>query len=56
MNDSLDSLVENLTRNLCNTKWKHFMKCKRCKICEKCKYDDIEWCETRKNCKNFKLL
>ena len=31
MNDSLDSLVCNLTRNLYNTKYKHCMECKDCK-------------------------
>ena len=31
MNDSLDSLVNNLKFNLYNTKCKHCMKCKDCK-------------------------
>ena len=37
MNDSLDSLVYNLARNLYNTKCKHCKKSAVCKKCEKCK-------------------
>ena len=51
MNDSLDYPVDNLTRNLCNTKCKHCMKYKDCKNCEKCKDDGNEWCEMCKACK-----
>ena len=53
MNDSLDSLVNNLKCNLYNTKCKHCMKCKACKKCEKCKDSFSEWCEMCKACKKL---
>ena len=36
MNGPLDRLVDNLTCNFCNTKCKHYMKCKDCKKCKTC--------------------
>ena len=42
MNDSLDSIIDNLTLHLYNTKYKHCMKCVNCKKCKKSKDDGIE--------------
>ena len=62
MNDSLDSLVDNLTRYIYNTKWKYCMKylyknlvkklsdyrLDHNKTCEDCKWY-LEYTEVRKN-------
>ena len=57
MNNSLDSLVDNLTRSIYNTKWKYCIKYKYCKRYEKCKDDNFQWCEMCKSCKkNYKII
>ena len=53
MNGSLDSFVDNLTLNLYNTKFKHFMKCGDCKKFQNYKDDGTECCETFKICKKL---
>lgn len=42
MNNPLDSLVDNLTRSIYNTKWKYCMKYKYCKRYEKYKDDNLQ--------------
>ena len=44
MNDSLDPLMNNLSKNIHNTKCNHCMKCKHCKTCE-----EFEICKDFKN-------
>ena len=53
VSDSLDSLVDNPTCNLYNTKCEHCTKCIDCTKCEKCNEDDIEFCEMCEACKKL---
>lgn len=43
VNDSLDSLINNLSCDIYNATCKHFVKCKNYKECEKCVNDSLEW-------------
>ena len=45
--------MDNLTRNLYNTKCKHGTQCKNCKGYEKYKDDSTEWCET---CETYQII
>ena len=53
VNDSVEPLVNNLTHNIHNMKWKHFVNYKDCAKCEKCKDDSFEWCRICNACKKL---